>query len=387
VCQFGVFHAFDLEFAPEHSMIIDGPVHANGSIYAEPSGSLQFLQTVAAGRQIIHGGHPQDPSVRSIGTISYGGGRTEGVSALTLPIGTNNTSEHLHQIIEVPPTSEAADSPLGRQRLYNQATLRVLVTDAGVEVSSGADTIPWSAISNFIRTDVQFWNKREGLDVKATEIDIERMIEPTQYNLLTDILGGDLQTLYIADQRGQINTQSGVRLVNGHTLPPAGLTVASLNPMYVKGHYNAPNPSHRGTTNTSSALPAALIGDAITLLSGSWSDASSGGSLNARRAAPTTVNAAIIAGMVPTGGGYYSGGLENLPRLLEDWSGLSLTINGSLAVLFNSEIATAPWGATSGIYNRPNRDWSFDRSFLVEDGLPAAIPEFRSVVRMAWFTR
>ena len=47
----------------------------------------------------------------------------------------------------------------------------------------------------------------------------------------------------------------------------------------------------------------------------------------------TTVNAGIISGIVPSGSGYYSGGVENFPRFLEDWSGKTFTYYGSMLEL------------------------------------------------------
>src|SRR5206468_4817822 len=82
-----------------------------------------------------------------------------------------------------------------------------------------------------------------------------------------------------------------------------------------------------------SRQPAAIIGDAVTILSNSWSDALSG---TVPTATNTTVNAGIISGIVPSGSGYYSGGVENFPRFLENWSGNTLTYYCSILGLSNS---------------------------------------------------
>ena len=76
--------------------------------------------------------------------------------------------------------------------------------------------------------------------------------------------------------------------------------------------------------------PAAIIADAVNVLSNSWLDSKSG---TAPNASPTTVNAGFISGNVPTGGGYYSGGVENFPRFLEDWSNKVFTYYGSMIQL------------------------------------------------------
>ena len=89
------------------------------------------------------------------------------------------------------------------------------------------------------------------------------------------------------------------------------------------------------------------MGDSINILSGNWQNtlAYSQGSLSGPRVAiDTTVNAAFLAGIVPTGNGFYSGGVENFPRFLENWSGKTFWDNGSMVVMFDSQVTTAPWG-------------------------------------------
>jgi hypothetical protein len=177
-----------------------------------------------------------------------------------------------------------------------------------------------------------------------------------------------------------------VRLVDGQFLPTNGLTVATQDPLYVQGNYNVAN-SALGTTNTSLSAPAALLADSINVLSGSWQDSNSTKSLSSRNATDTTVNAAFLAGIVPSGGGYYSGGVENFPRFLENWSGHTFYYNGSMVVMFPSQIATAPWkgtGSTWNIYNAPTRNWHFDLNFTNPTRLPPGTPAVRVAIRGAW---
>ena len=68
------------------------------------------------------------------------------------------------------------------------------------------------------------------------------------------------------------------------------------------------------------------MGDAITILSGNWSDsyslANTGNNPSGRTATSTTVNAGCLEGIVPStyaGKKQYSGGLENFLRLEENW--------------------------------------------------------------------
>jgi hypothetical protein len=124
-------------------------------------------------------------------------------------------------------------------------------------------------------------------------------------------------------------------------------------------------------------------------LSGNWNDANSAKALSQRTAVNTTVNAAFLAGIVETGNGYYSGGVENFPRFLENWSGKTFTYNGSMVVLFRSKFAAEPWRGTGNlinIYNPPNRNWFFDSNFLDPTKLPPLTPSVRAVIRGRWVT-
>jgi hypothetical protein len=415
IFHFQVFYGPDLEFNPGSAMTLNGRVHCNGTIYCQPGDRVTFERPITATRTLVRQKHPLDPIVRTPGLVLCQGGYEAGMNSLQLPVGTNGPPSVWRSIIEIPPPNESVTSPLGRQRLYNKADLIVLVSNNTAVAKSGAYNnfsviIPWSEISEsppkgkgggknkgrgkrlqlglkdpydgVISTNALFFNYRENKTIRCTEIDITQLLD--HYDYLVTCLGRQVRTIYVADMRADNSlVQSGVRIVYGETLPAGGLTIASPNPLYVEGDYNVPL-AYIGTTNTSGSVPAALIGDAITLLSEAWYDTNSLGALGRRIATNTTVNAAIIAGFVPTGGGYYSGGLENLPRLLEDWTGKTLTVNGSLAGLFPSAKANAPWGARPDVYTPPRRNWSFDSKFTSPSGLPPNTPEVRTVIRRGW---
>ncbi|HEY9508934.1 MAG TPA: hypothetical protein VIV82_03650, partial [Verrucomicrobiae bacterium] len=167
------------------------------------------------------------------------------------------------------------------------------------------------------------------------------------------------------------------------------LTVATKSPLYVKGNFNLNNGDTTvGQTDTSKTKPASLVGDAITVLSGNWDDSNAGQALNKRQAANTTVNAALLGGIVKTtkhgNNKYYSGGAENFIRFLEDWGGKSLTYNGSMVVMFESQIATNNWQNTGNYYEAPTRRWAFDVNFLDQSKLPPGTPQLRKLVRGQW---
>jgi hypothetical protein len=216
--------------------------------------------------------------------------------------------------------------------------------------------------------------------------------------------------LYVADNR---NTNSGqmtaVRLKSGTTIPtnmvtiagqnqPSGFTVATPNPLYVLGNYNCPVSADLNTaTTTNNAYPASLVSDALTILSGSWVDSASNQTLGSsgggvRTASSTTVNAAIITGVVySTGSGstQYSGGVMNLPRLLEDWGNggsVTLTLNTSIVNLFNSARATHQWQQPGTYYYAPTRQFSFDQNYLNYTKQPPGTPLLGYVLRASWAT-
>jgi hypothetical protein len=188
-------------------------------------------------------------------------------------------------------------------------------------------------------------------------------------------------------------TLPAVRVYNGGMLPtqtaPKGFTVATKMPLYVYGNYNASNTtcSCLGQNNTGPCTwPAALIGDAITILSTNWND-----STNSKLPTPmtTTVNAAMLEGIVPSTNnaspGTYCGGVENFLRLLENWSqSIPLWYNGSIVVMFPSQIATNYQQITGNYYNAAARNWAFDTNFTLQVGLPPLTPQNKGVIRYTW---
>jgi hypothetical protein len=197
--------------------------------------------------------------------------------------------------------------------------------------------------------------------------------------------------------------QTGVRLINGQSLPDPnrtasvtpggarGMTVATNSPLYIKGNYNAD-----GTINTNSSRfpdsasepPAAVIADAVTILSNAWNDANSGKTMSSGRVASNTeVAAAILTGIVRSQGGNYSGGVENFPRFLENWSGKTVAIRGSMVCLFYSEVANQAWrntGDGNKVYNAPTRSWGFNELFRTLQ--PPGTPNTRTTRRIHYRT-
>ena len=104
--------------------------------------------------------------------------------------------------------------------------------------------------------------------------------------------------------------------------------------------------------------PCSIVADAVNVLSNAWNDTNSFASVGSRVASNTTINAAIVSGIVPSGsnGNNYSGGAENFPRFHEDWSDAYLTYYGSMVQLYKSQQSIGIWG-NANVYSPPTREW------------------------------
>ena len=205
-----------------------------------------------------------------------------------------------------------------------------------------------------------------------------------------------------------------LKLVNGALgqLPATGLTVASENPVYVEGHYNA-TAAGFGTPNA----PAAILADAITLLSANWSTVmqidydqtanvwtghgdtrsfTDPNDTGGRPAASTRYRFAALAGKIrqftqpnlPASFGT-DGGIHNFLRLIEDWNGDTLSYRGSVASFFYSRQQIGLFRCCTNVYQLPTRDFTFDTNFLNPMLLPPKTPMFRDVntTRFRYVTR
>jgi hypothetical protein len=406
VFQFAIFYTMDLEINPGAPMIVTGKVHSNGNLYSAPPASLTFAQSVDAAGQIYTNRAPYDPTGGSATVPIYDISPVSGASSLTLPISTNNSPSVVEQITQPPPVGEDPHSPMGAARYYNECDLIVTTTATNVTVKAGdwdsfATLTPDAPATNgntgysFIQTNASFYDAREQKWTLTTDINVGALTNwmnaasggKSLNQLASSVEGHQLNSIYVADQRVNSGKLTVARVSNGQTLPPSGLTVATDLPLYVKGNFNAADTTP-GSTNTANTQPASLVGDAITVLSGNWSDAYGNNSLSARTPANTTVNAAFLAGIVQptntTGTLHYSGGVENFPRFLENWSGYTFTYNSSMVVMYPSQFATNYWVQTGTYYNAPNRKWAFDVNFLDYRRLPPATPQVKQLVRGQW---
>ena len=398
VFQYMMFSSGNMEISCGQPFDITGPVHANGYLYVEPDNSMTFESDVGAHLEVLNQRDPLDPRGSPSGLpAAYVESPTQpqsGVPFMTLPIGTTNTPVGIREIIEPPPSTEDPASALGRLRYYNECEMIVTVSDSGVTAQSGVNifpvaTIPTDELATFVTTTNSFYDAREGKTVQPIDLNVGNLAawSLTNTSLRFSIAGSNLilNSVYVLDTR-TTTILGAVRLANGAQLPTNGLTVATAQPLYVQGDYNSDSAT-RGTADTSTTRPASLVGDAITILSDSWSDANSTSAVGSRVASSTTVNAAFLTGVVETTSAHYSGGMENFPRFLETW-GLAnvFTYNGSMVKMFPSLYATNAWNNNNNIYSPPKRNWSFDSNFRDPTKLPPLTPSFLVPKRSQWAT-
>ncbi len=425
IFQYAIFyHNIPMEISCGQPFNIYGRVHANQEMYVLPDSTLKFYDTVTGVRDITFGRMPGDLRTPPSGTVQYLGGMETHAASLNLPIGTNNSPEAVHALLETPPAGEDPTTVMGRQRYFNKAELIITVTNVassyqsnnvtsttkkGVTtyttnvvtvnvtntiafVNSGrinnfATVVASNEFRSFITLTNSFTDAREGKTVRPIDINVGALKKWSETNsTLRPVLGGDVSLIYVDDDRNLSASELGaVRVSNGRDLPSRGLTLATARPLYVQGHYNCTNNAALGTTNTTTTKPASLVGDAITVLSPQWVDANSTAAVGSRVAINTTVNAAFLAGIVETKTyNTYSGGVENFPRFLETWGASAVfTYNGSMVVMFPSVYATARWGQ-SNVYGPPARNWAFDQNFKNANKLPPGTPSVNKLFRSKW---
>ncbi|HHI02044.1 MAG TPA: hypothetical protein ENL22_00815 [candidate division Zixibacteria bacterium] len=380
--QFAVFYGNDLEIAPGPDMTLIGRVHSNGNLWLQAGNTLYMDSYVTCSGNLRHGrkgaggvstgdvmikdtdGNYQnmkngDGSFLTSSSSNWydsayarWGGRVQdaafGQEELHMPLTAEGDP---HKIIE-----RAASNP---DSYEHKAALRII--DGVAEAKMGG---VWVDVSGLLPagtiTNTSFTDLREGKTVNSTDVDISK--------LKTSPYFPPNGVLYMSDSRTSFD---GSRLTNASDLG-SGLTVVSENPLYVQGDYNTVNKK-----------PAALMGDAITFLSNSWDDSKSSQGIDNRIASNTTVNASIMTGNTNTTSSNYNGGLENLPRFLENWSGRDFVFKGSLVNLWNSQQAVGPWSYGS-YYKAPNRIWSYDTDLDNPANHPPETPTVQVFQRTGW---
>jgi hypothetical protein len=261
---------------------------------------------------------------------------------------------------------------------------------AGLIIKDGAAYAPdgtniTSALIAGTLTTVNTYDAREGKTVPNTKIDVTKLKQSLAQAGSTGNLGLLKNNwnglIYGTNTTATSSAPKGILLANGTELPDnpitgakTGMTLATNLPAYVQGDYNTKvNGTSSPTNDPNYHKPAAVIADAVNLLSNAWNNSKTSAS-GLPTASATVFNTAMLSGITSTTGSQYSGGLENMPRFHEGWSGVNCTISGSFVNLWPSKIAKAPWVYGGNKYTAPNRLWDFDPNYKDYAKLPPFTP-------------
>ncbi|MDQ3565800.1 MAG: hypothetical protein M3436_17410 [Pseudomonadota bacterium] len=353
----------------------------------------------------------------------------------------NPDNDGFHEMIEevVNPVGDPLRiDPTTSDRFSNNADYRIEVTTSGdpvagfttaLDIYKGAYTLltsgtpEYQAIQAALRLDTVLKDQRESGYVRAVAMDVDIIRANYATATITDSVNiGDGLLIHFKDNSGpniggniydrtgltppvpvsSINAR-GLKLTNGARLPSDGFTVVTQHTIYIEGDYNTGSPTGAATPSNNDALPyippldkpdpvapgytrvpAAVIADAVNVLSNAWNDKYSTYLIDSRTASSSTINTVVVSGNVPTTmAGGYSGGVENCLRLHENWNGKYFTIYGALGMLFPSRDFKGPWAAA--IYVGPNRRWYYDD--LLRDRNPPGFPMARVYERGLWTLR
>lgn len=456
--QYAIFYNTDMELFPGAAFNVSGRVHSNGRIYTGTTASIRFSDYVTHVGGVSNTYSPLDPRSRGAlnGSITYAK-QAPVVTSRQSPPGDvmadtsdgNHNNDGPRELVEMP-NSWQADAN-SSERLYNKAGIKIVVNTSGVDATAdngvavrantrafltadGTRIPDGDPMANYLATLISvgaFQDYREDAKFITTDVDIAKV--NTAYNsgglpqsvpnaatwpnnntvpaalknqpIPAALRGKTLWNgiVYVADISNGSGRRTGVKLVNGSSLPDgskttspvAGLTIVTPNAAFIVGDYNTGGVPPVNTdasltasnhTSTYTVQPAAVIADAVTVVSSNWTSGSynTKPNLNDRPAANTTINSALISGIVASDGQAYSGGVENYVRLLEDWGNKRLTYYGSMINVYESRQSTAPWQQTGNYYQAPARNWYFDTNFLDPNKLPPGTPIVRSLKRGQW---
>jgi hypothetical protein len=334
----------------------------------------------------------------------------------------NPNNDSYHELIELPSASSA--DPLASSRYWDQADVIIRINadntysigtphvngsgvyDGTINVATSGSSGNLLALYNMFNGAIStggvagsIQDNREGASMRLATLNISQILNasgtayksagftnPIIYiydaNATFHPLNADGTVNLSVNKRSDGTTSAtpvkgGIRIKGGSKIPAVGLTIASNNPVYIQGDFNTGGSPPSNSGNPADAVtpqvagytraPCSILADAINILSNGYVDGTAGA---APTASNTTINAAIVSGIVPTapvgGDGSYSGGAENFPRFLEDWSSNSLTYYGSMVELYKSQQSTGKWTCCNPVYSPPTRQWYFDNNFKIK---------------------
>lgn len=404
--MYQVFFENDLEILPGPNFNLQGLIHTNEDMYLNSNNTLNIFTDSLTAAGIITRGRLDSTSVN--GTVKITSENDDG-SLVTMRSSDDSDNENWEDIAKSKWKGTVKDGKLGATRLeapqlksfepggyYNQhAKISIKVKNnfgaISYEIKSNGYTSTYTSaeLNGALEEKIMYdyreypsgWNPKYNKPVTVTNVDINKLknvlgyypenglIYMTREDAVPDNDGND----FYPDSNREVK---GFKLVNASVLPGATTLVSNL-PVYIQGDFNK-HTSEDPAQDT--WQPCAVVSDAITLLSNSWSDYRSNwkytrvnpsGQLPG--ASNTEYNLVLVTGNLPTKYGQYSGGLENFPRFLENWSGKSVDISGGFMQLFRSKYATGLWNGS--YYGPPIRDWKSEPRFSELTGFPPGFTE------------
>jgi hypothetical protein len=407
--NFAIFYIDPLEIHPGPPFTVTGWVHTNSNLYTGHNtltfadkvtyASDWFINFVPGDR--YHTENPQSPNypinlppARDQALQPFGLDPTQIFGGPPNP----NTADSYRELIE-PPVAGYPDPLAPDERYWDQAGVVIQVRDnpnpraPGFDGVNGHDLVTigtpnqdgsitslpptsplYQMFSGAISTNQTIQDNREAAPIRLATLDVSQIENTVTSGNPSYKVPNFNCIVYMYDSSNGSSARRGIRIKKGTKIPTNGFTLASNNPVYIQGDFNTggtppsdgnPSDPTRPQVSGYTRAPTSVLADAVNILSNAWNDANSFGGLSSRTANNTTVNAAIVSGIVPTNpvDGSYSGGAENFPRFLEDWSSSKLTYYGSMVELYKSQQSTGEWPGTGYVYNPPTRQWYFDNNF------------------------
>jgi len=172
---------------------------------------------------------------------------------------------------------------------------------------------------------------------------------------------------------------------------PCGLAIATENPAYIQGDFNA-NSDGNGFATATLNVAVSINADAVTFLSNAYNDVNGFTSpyANSNTATTTWYRAAVMAGKgvsfpiptytpAPAADFGTDGGVHNFLRYIENWGGQTLNYRGSIISMYYNRQAVGTYKCCTTVYQPPSRGYNFDTEFLTPSLLPPRTPLFRDV--------
>ena len=423
--NWAILYNGDLELHPDSPLTLSGWVHSNEDVYVgngtsvagvTPPANLTLTDRLTYAGNYRLGFAPGDSAHNGhvnlqapVSPADLPPGQEQVYAPFDIKANQFNTTDNnenndgYRELIEKKSDNGPNSDVMKDKRLYDQANIAITIdasnnvkvyTGTGHSKTEASGNSPnnslallaHQAAANAVKPGYRLQDNREVGEVRIVDFDVAQF----RSYFPSSTTRGWNGIVHITDLSGSSSTKRGIRVTNGARLPTGGMSVVSSNPVYIKGDFNSGRgssepPSNLGDPDDPDApgytrQPASIMADAVTLLSNNWSDGASYAGLSARIASNTTVNAALVAGNVPSSGGNYSGGAENFVRFLENWNGKTFTYYGSMLNLYASKHAIGTWGKAN-VYQPAQLNWRFDKSLSVDsNGEPVKVPGYVSTV-------